>query len=184
MSKKGMSAIFIVSLVIVIAVLVLANRAPRASDESAAGGTVPAGSLEPVGAADEPITTDTTSKKMEPQTTTTATGLKITMLAQGTGDAAKAGDTVFVNYTGMLESGVTFDSNVDPKFGHVQPFSFKLGSNMVIQGWEQGVLGMKVGEKRKLVIPASLGYGAQGAGNVIPPNATLIFEVEVTSIKK
>ena len=116
------------------------------------------------------------------ETGTQSNGLQITTLAQGTGEGAKAGDKVTVNYTGMLESGAIFDSNVDPKFQHVEPFTFTLGVGQVIQGWDQGVLGMKVGEKRHLVIPASLGYGAQGAGSIIPPNATLIFDVEVTKI--
>jgi FKBP-type peptidyl-prolyl cis-trans isomerase len=113
---------------------------------------------------------------------TTASGLKITTLAAGKGAEAKNGDKVSVNYTGSLTDGKVFDSNVDPKFGHVEPFAFVLGSHQVIAGWDEGVLGMKVGEKRRLVIPASLGYGDRGAGSVIPPNATLSFDVEVTAI--
>ncbi len=116
------------------------------------------------------------------ETGTQADGLQVTTLKAGTGVAAKAGDKVTVNYTGTLQDGSVFDSNVDPKFGHVQPFSFTLGAGEVIKGWDEGVLGMKVGEKRHLVIPAALGYGAQGAGGVIPPNATLVFDVEVTGI--
>jgi peptidylprolyl isomerase/FKBP-type peptidyl-prolyl cis-trans isomerase FkpA len=108
--------------------------------------------------------------------------MKIETLKEGTGEGAKAGDKVTVNYTGMLENGTKFDSSVDPSFGHVEPFSFTLGQNRVIQGWEQGVLGMKVGEKRKLTIPPELGYGERGAGSTIPPNATLIFEVELLKI--
>jgi peptidylprolyl isomerase len=118
------------------------------------------------------------------ETGTQSDGLQVTTTKQGTGAAAANGNTVTVNYTGTLEDGTIFDSNVDPKFGHVQPFSFKLGAGQVIKGWDEGVLGMKVGEKRHLVIPASLGYGAQGAGGVIPPDATLVFDVEVTGISK
>ncbi len=119
---------------------------------------------------------------MQPTETTTADGLKITIVKEGTGAGAVNGNSVSVNYTGMLTDGKVFDSNVDPKFGHVEPFTFTLGTHMVIAGWEEGVLGMKVGEKRHLVIPASLGYGSRGAGGLIPPNATLEFDVEVLSI--
>jgi FKBP-type peptidyl-prolyl cis-trans isomerase len=111
--------------------------------------------------------------------TTTPTGLKYTDLQVGTGDEAKAGQTVSVHYTGWLENGQKFDSSLDRR----QPFQFKLGAGQVIQGWDQGVAGMKVGGKRKLTIPASLGYGARGAGGVIPPNATLIFEVELLGVR-
>jgi FKBP-type peptidyl-prolyl cis-trans isomerase len=105
--------------------------------------------------------------------------LKVEDLQTGTGDEAKAGQTVSVHYTGWLENGTKFDSSLDRR----QPFQFKLGAGQVIQGWDQGVAGMKVGGKRKLTIPASLGYGARGAGGVIPPNATLIFEVELLGVK-
>ena len=110
-------------------------------------------------------------------------GLKIETFAEGSGEGAKSGDTVTVNYTGMLTDGTAFDSNVDPKFKHVQPFALTLGENRVIQGWELGLLGMKVGEKRKLTVSPELGYGSTGAGGgLIPPNATLIFEVELLKI--
>lgn len=104
--------------------------------------------------------------------------VKIEVLQEGTGVASKIGDTLTVHYTGTLTDGTKFDSSVD----RGQPFSFTLGENRVIQGWEQGMLNMKVGEKRRLTIPASLGYGSYGAGGVIPPNATLIFEVELLKI--
>ncbi len=110
-------------------------------------------------------------------------GLKIETLKEGTGAEVKNGDYAVVNYTGMLENGSVFDSNVDPKFNHMQPFGFDLGSGMVIKGWDEGVLGMKVGEKRKLTIPPAIGYGVYGHPPVIPANATLIFEVELTGIK-
>ena len=91
---------------------------------------------------------------------------------------SKAGDVLTVHYTGTLENGEKFDSSVDRD----QPFTFTVGVGQVIQGWEQGMVGMKIGEKKKLEIPAELGYGANGAGGVIPPNANLIFEVELISI--
>ncbi len=94
---------------------------------------------------------------------------------------AQNGDQVTVNYTGMLENGTVFDSNVDPKFGHVQPFTFQLGTGMVIKGWDEGVLGMAVGEKKHLVIPADKAYGDRAIG-AIPANSTLIFDVEVLAI--
>ena len=97
---------------------------------------------------------------------------------------AKVGDTVAMNYTGRLKDGTVFDSNVDPKFNHVQPFIFTLGAGQVIKGWDKGIVGMKVGEKKTLVISPEDGYGASGAGGVIPPNATLTFDVELLAIKK
>lgn len=107
-------------------------------------------------------------------------GLEIKTTKEGTGDRViKNGDTISVHYTGKLTDGTKFDSSVDRGV----PFEFKIGQGMVIQGWEQGFLGAKVGEKRTLTIPAELGYGSRGAGAVIPPNATLIFDVEVVAIK-
>jgi len=96
----------------------------------------------------------------------------------GTGPEAKAGDNVSVHYTGTLTDGTKFDSSVD----RGQPFSFPLGKGRVIRGWDVGVAGMKVGGKRKLIIPPDEGYGVGGAGGVIPPNATLVFEVELLKI--
>jgi peptidylprolyl isomerase len=109
--------------------------------------------------------------------------MKMTTTKEGTGEGIKTGQTAVMNYTGRLEDGTVFDSNVDPKFNHVQPFEFTLGENHVIQGWEKGVLGMKVGEKRTLVIPSDLGYGDMGYPPVIPAKATLTFDVELVSIK-
>lgn len=110
---------------------------------------------------------------------TTASGLQYVDQTVGNGDAAVAGKTVTVHYTGWLENGKKFDSSVD----RGQPFSFPLGAGRVIKGWDEGVQGMKVGGKRKLTIPANLGYGARGAGGVIPPNATLIFDVELLGVR-
>ena len=109
----------------------------------------------------------------------TDSGLKIEELVEGDGDLAAAGQQVSVHYTGWLTDGTKFDSSVDRN----QPFQFGLGQGMVIQGWDEGVTGMKVGGKRKLTIPPQLGYGARGAGGVIPPNATLVFEVELLGIQ-
>jgi len=109
---------------------------------------------------------------------TTASGLKYEDLTVGEGAEAKSGDRVEVHYTGWLENGTKFDSSVD----RGKPFPFPLGAGRVIKGWDQGVAGMKVGGKRKLIIPPALGYGERGAGGVIPPNATLIFEVELLKI--
>jgi FKBP-type peptidyl-prolyl cis-trans isomerase len=110
---------------------------------------------------------------------TTASGLKYIDQVVGTGDLAVAGKTTSVHYTGWLENGTKFDSSVD----RGQPFSFRLGAGQVIKGWDEGVQGMKVGGKRKLTIPANLGYGSRGAGGVIPPNATLVFDVELLGVK-
>ena len=108
-------------------------------------------------------------------THTTASGLIIEDLTIGNGAEAGAGQEVTVHYTGRLTSGEKFDSSKDRD----DPFVFPLGGGRVIKGWDEGVQGMKVGGKRKLTIPPALGYGAHGAGGVIPPNATLVFEVEL-----
>ncbi len=97
-------------------------------------------------------------------TTTTPEGLQITTVTPGTGAVAQSGDTVSVNYTGMFEDGKAFDSNIDATFKHVEPLKFTLGAGQVISGWDQGVTGMKVGEKRHLVIPSDLAYGPNGYG--------------------
>jgi FKBP-type peptidyl-prolyl cis-trans isomerase len=95
---------------------------------------------------------------------------------------AKNGDILVMNYTGRLTNGTVFDSNVDPKFNHVQPFEFTLGAGQVIRGWDEGLLGMKVGEKKTLTVPPEKGYGDR-AVSVIPANSTLIFDVELVAIK-
>lgn len=107
-----------------------------------------------------------------------STSLLIEDLTVGDGAEAVTGKEVTVHYTGWLTDGQKFDSSKD----RMQPFSFPLGAGHVIKGWDQGVAGMKVGGKRKLTIPPELGYGARGAGGVIPPHATLVFEVELLSI--
>jgi peptidylprolyl isomerase len=117
------------------------------------------------------------------KTMTTASGLQITDSKAGTGAMPKTGQICVMHYTGWLyqngAKGAKFDSSVD----RGQPFEFPIGTGRVIKGWDEGVAGMKVGGKRTLVIPPDLGYGARGAGGVIPPNATLIFEVELLGVK-
>ena len=110
--------------------------------------------------------------------TTTASGLVIEEVIVGSGDEAQAGQRVSVHYTGWLMDGTKFDSSKD----RGDPFGFPLGKGHVIAGWDEGVQGMRVGGKRKLTIPSELGYGARGAGGVIPANATLVFEVELLAI--
>lgn len=105
--------------------------------------------------------------------------LVIEDLQQGEGDEASKAKVIVVHYTGWLEDGTKFDSSVDRN----DPFSFTLGVGQVIKGWDEGFDGMKVGGKRKLTIPPEMGYGASGAGGVIPPNATLIFEVELLEVR-
>jgi len=117
--------------------------------------------------------TTTTCKKEKDVKTLVKKDLK-----KGTGEEAKAGSAVTVHYTGCLTNGTKFDSSLD----HGSPFTFNLGQGQVIKGWDKGVEGMKVGGKRKLIIPADMGYGAAGAGGVIPPNSTLVFEVELLKV--
>jgi len=123
-----------------------------------------------------------TSAEAQP-VVTTASGLKIIDTKVGTGASPRTGQTVVVNYTGWLyvngAKGQKFDSSLDRN----EPFSFPLGMHQVIAGWDEGVASMKVGGKRTLIIPPGLAYGARGAGGVIPPNATLIFDVELLAIK-
>ena len=110
---------------------------------------------------------------------TTASGLKYVEIAEGTGETPAKGQTVSVHYTGTLENGKKFDSSRDRN----SAFEFQIGEGQVIKGWDEGLSTMKVGGRRKLIIPAELGYGARGAGGVIPPNATLIFDVELLKVK-
>ncbi len=111
-------------------------------------------------------------------TVTTPSGLKYKEIQEGTGATPQQGQTVVVHYTGTLENGTKFDSSRDRN----SPFSFKLGVGQVIKGWDEGLSTMKVGGRRQLIIPPELGYGPRGAGGVIPPNATLIFDVELLRI--
>lgn len=120
------------------------------------------------------------ARKESAKTVTTASGLQYVDLVVGKGASPKAGKSVKVHYTGTLENGKKFDSSVDRN----EPFSFVIGVGQVIKGWDEGVMTMKVGGKRKLIIPSKLGYGTSGAGGVIPPNATLLFDVELLDVAK
>jgi len=114
-------------------------------------------------------TSDTIQNEMEKTTNSLA-------------EEAKNGDVLVMNYTGRLTNGTVFDSNVDPKFGHVEPFKFTLGAGQVIKGWDEGLLGMKIGEKKTLTIPPEKGYGDRAVGS-IPANSTLVFDVELVGIE-
>ena len=121
-----------------------------------------------------------TDKSIEVATANgTSARLQYKDLKVGDGSIAENGKVAMVHYTGWLTDGTKFDSSLD----HGQPFQFRIGEGGVIQGWDKGVLGMRVGGKRRLVIPSDLGYGARGAGGVIPPNATLVFEVELLGLQ-
>lgn len=125
-----------------------------------------------------PLIPAVASAQTEKKMTKTPSGLSYTDVVVGTGASPKAGQRCTVHYTGTLENGTKFDSSRDRN----QPFTFTIGQGQVIKGWDEGVSTMKVGGRRNLVIPAELGYGARGAGGVIPPNATLLFDVELLSV--
>ena len=152
-----------------------AGKAPAAAASAAAA--APASAPAPAS-----LPTSSDSNKMN-QTITTASGLQYIDTQIGDGAEAKPGHQVLVHYTGWLyqngEQGTKFDSSLD----RGQPFAFGLGQGMVIKGWDEGVAGMKIGGKRTLIIPAELGYGSRGAGGVIPPNATLKFDVELLDLR-
>lgn len=192
-------------LILVLGLSVLAGcQSGKPADSSSPPGQPPAppatatASAQPTtGAPQQPSGSSSAAVKLASHSTTTkaiaaarkptmiklADGLQYEDTVLGTGAVAKTGDTVSVNYTGSLTDGTVFDSNVDPKFGHVQPFQFSVGGGMVIKGWDEGVAGMKVGGTRKLIIPANLAYGATPPTGAIPPNATLDFTVTLTSIQ-
>ena len=135
----------------------------------------------------QPATSENPSVEINTQTESTAmsaetiTQLQVTDITIGTGDAAAAGDTVTVNYVGSLTDGTVFDASANHG---TTGFTFNLGAGQVIKGWDEGIVGMKKGGKRKLIIPASLAYGSQAVGDVIPANATLVFEVELLKVQK
>lgn len=161
--SKGISRVLAVGTVLAAAILLAG-----CGDSSSTGSTQ----------AKSPTITQVTKSPGSQGSTQAPTQLKIEDEVVGTGPAAKAGDKVTVDYTGWLTDGTKFDSSKDRN----QPFSFSLGAGEVIKGWDQGVASMMVGGKRKLTIPPELGYGSRGAGSVIPPNATLVFEVELLKI--
>jgi peptidylprolyl isomerase len=144
------------------------------SNATAASTNTPPSAPAPAGAASKE-----TDKETGKPVVTTPSGLKYVDLVVGTGDAVKTGDHVSVNYVGKLLDGTVFDASAK----HGGPFDYVQGVTSLIPGWTEGTSTMKVGGKRKLIIPPQLGYGLQGAGDVIPPNATLIFEIELVSSK-
>jgi len=162
-AKQSKSLIVAIVILLLIALVALATCSPE-SDDSA--------TTETPSTAPEPVAEDT------PAAADDVTELQIEDVVVGTGDEAVKGTTVTVHYTGWLTDGTKFDSSVDSG----QPFEFPLGAGYVIPGWDEGVAGMKVGGKRTLTIPPEMGYGAAGAGGVIPPNATLIFDVELLAV--
>jgi peptidylprolyl isomerase len=113
------------------------------------------------------------------QAITTESGLTYIITKHGDGEAIKSGDNVIVNYTGLLTNGAMFDSSLTRN----EPFSFPVGAGMVIQGWDEGLANLRIGDHATLIIPPAIGYGASGAGGIIPPNATLIFIIEVLGVK-
>lgn len=127
--------------------------------------------------------TTTTMDDSKSKIVTTPSGLKYIDIVVGTGAAPLQGQKITVNYTGKLEDGTVFDSNMLPAFGHVSPFSFSLGMSQVIKGWDEGLSTMRVGGKRKLIIPANLAYGDRAVGDKIKANSTLIFDVELVSVQ-
>jgi len=161
------------ALLIVVAVIAVASAAWAVSPTPTAA---PAGA---VNTSNPDIKNNAAAKAAEPKLITTKSGLKYADLEVGTGTEVKTGMLVLVDYEGRLANGEKFDSSYDRR----EPFSFKIGASQVIQGWEEGVIGMKVGGKRKLVIPPDLAYGEAGAPPRIPPNATLTFEVKVLDAK-
>ncbi|MCX6705208.1 MAG: FKBP-type peptidyl-prolyl cis-trans isomerase [Candidatus Woesebacteria bacterium] len=170
MNKKYLFAtIFLVVLIIIVGIAVFSGR--RQSNNQLLATATPTSTIEPTA---EPVATQSAKP------ITKVDKLIIQDEVVGTGAEALAGKKITVNYTGTLTDGTKFDSSLNP--GRT-PFEFTLGVGEVIQGWDQGFAGMKVGGKRKLTIPSSLGYGATGTGGVIPPNATLIFEVELLGVE-
>jgi len=160
----------------VLAVLVLAGCNQSSTTTST---TTTAGTSTPPAAHESTGTHMNEGQAGAASMVTTASGLQYQDIVLGDGPVAQSGNTVTVHYTGWLTDSTKFDSSRDSG----RPFSFTLGQGQVIRGWDEGVAGMKVHGRRKLVIPPHLGYGAQGAGGVIPPNATLVFDVELLQVK-
>lgn len=164
-----------------ILLLVLGACTNQVADDDTATSTPPPAAVATSEPSPAPATTgaDMTVFSMPANLQTTASGLQYSIDQPGTGAQPQAGQTVSVHYTGWLTDGTKFDSSLD----RGRPIEFPLGQGRVIKGWDEGIAAMKVGEKRTLVIPPDLGYGARGAGGVIPPNATLVFKVELVGAR-
>ncbi len=157
-------------------ILILVFQFTAAKPEAIAGGLP----TEPIAVMGQPARTPSNLIAMDTENQiTTASGLKYVELVEGTGDTPTKGQTVSVHYTGTLVDGKKFDSSRDRN----QPFKFQIGEGQVIKGWDEGLSSMKVGGRRQLIIPPDLGYGKRGAGGVIPPDATLVFDVELLAVK-
>jgi FKBP-type peptidyl-prolyl cis-trans isomerase FkpA len=172
------------SLALVLAALSVVACSPRDKPEESAAAPANDAATAPAPAASEPASEPAAAPAAS--TGTEIMAMQKTDLAPGTGPEIKAGQNALVNYTGWLydaaapdNKGKKFDSSLDRN----EPFEFPVGGGMVIKGWDEGVVGMKVGGKRRLVIPPDMGYGARGAGGVIPPGATLVFDVELVEIR-
>ncbi|WP_413174624.1 FKBP-type peptidyl-prolyl cis-trans isomerase [Anabaena azotica] len=175
---KGILLSVVLMLVCVVA-LVLTQMGSK-QDTAVAAKLIQTPSVETTAIAENNSLIASNTIMSETNVVTTPSGLKYIELNKGEGTATpERGQTVVVHYTGTLEDGTKFDSSRD----RGQPFSFKIGIGQVIKGWDEGLSTMKVGDRRQLIIPSELGYGARGAGGVIPPNATLIFDVELLGIK-
>ncbi len=168
MQKKVLIGIVILVILGVLTYIQISNTNSANTQSGQFNFPTPSNSLKADGPAAAASSDATISAKLEIQ------DIKV-----GTGSAVKAGNTIKIHYTGTLTNGQKFDSSID----RGQPFETQIGVGKVIKGWDLGVVGMKTGGKRKLIIPPDMGYGAQGMGNVIPPNATLIFDLELLGIK-
>ncbi|MBI2056095.1 MAG: FKBP-type peptidyl-prolyl cis-trans isomerase [Candidatus Sungbacteria bacterium] len=172
---EGDKVSFVIALIIIIAIAALGywylSRVPEIPNIAAPTPPAPAPAPAPT-----PVPQPSGGVTPPPAN---SSQIQVTILKEGAGEGAKKGDTITVNYTGMFLDGKVFDSSIP----RGQPFVFNLGAGDVIQGWDAGLVGMKLGEKRKLVIPPELAYGSRGAGDgAIPPNSTLVFEVEMLKI--
>jgi FKBP-type peptidyl-prolyl cis-trans isomerase len=167
--EERMKELCKLSLAMAAGIVLLSGCATQQADTAAAGSATPA-----VEQRSEPVD----KFEIPTQLTSTPSGLQYSIVKEGTGAEAGNGQKVDVHYTGWLMDGTKFDSSRD----RGAPFSFVVGQGRVIKGWDEGVAGMKVGEQRILMIPAALGYGARGAGGVIPPNANLVFKVELVNV--